>query len=119
MRKLLLALLLLVPSVASAQSVKGPLTVNFFFTPTDVANTDYYEVCNSPAATNCVQVTTTTVLTELQFTKVFNDGPYTLAVRACNAAACSTLSNSVNIPKVVITGPNKPNNLRIVIVPTP
>lgn len=115
MKKLLLALLLLLPTASYAQSVKGPVNAQFFFTPTDVANTDYYELCLAPGATSCERLSTTEAVTELTFNKTYNDGPYQVAVRACNAAACSALSNAVQIPKIVLTGPNKPDKLRIVI----
>lgn len=112
------AMMVLVSSMAYGQTRKGPVDVNFRFQH-DGLQTDFYELClTSETPLACERVDVTNDATEYKLTKTYTSGPFTVAVRACNAAGCSVLSNTVNTPIIVDRAPNAPTNLNVVIVIT-
>jgi hypothetical protein len=104
-------------SVAYGQTRRGPVEVQYTFNH-DGLLTDRYELCNT--ATTPMQCDEIEAVAEVpntyKFSKSYSTGPFTVAVRACNAAGCSTLTNTVNTPIIVNSAPNAPTNLSIVIV---
>lgn len=112
-----------------AQTTKAPVNVTFIFDHAidQKTLTDYYELCQQVTPTvGCYRIAVNDVIQNgpnpgtWSFNRQYLTGPFTVALRACNANGCSNFGNPVTTPTVVSASPGIPTNTRIIVViPTP